>query len=257
VERTFEYRGDLRQITLPEILFTIHHHGVSGVMEATREGITKRAWVDAGNVVCAASTDRNDSLGAYLRRHGRISAEVFAATVRARASTGRRFGVLLVEGGHLAPVEVYRGIVGQIEEIVWSLFAWEDGEIAFRINECEDRDTVRIHLPLRQVIVQGIKRAPSARALAARMGQKETLLEPAYRIEELIEIGLDPAEWKLLALVNGKRSFFELCNSGPYAPPENAKVLYAFLVLQLIRRSDAEGGVKIRLRTEGDEFGAT
>jgi hypothetical protein len=258
VERTFEYRSDLRQTTLPEILFTIHHHRVPGLMEATRDGITKRAWVRSGNIICASSTDRNDSLGAFLRRSNRISPEAYGATVKARAQTGRRFGSLLVEGGHLSPGEVYKGIVGQIEEIVWSLFTWEDGEITFRISEFEDQDMVRIHLPLRHVIVEGIKRAPSARALAMRLGRKETVLEPCFRVEDLIEIGLGAEEWKLLASVNGKRSFFELCNTGPWTPAENAKVLYAFLVLQLIRRSDADqGGIRIRLRTEGDEFGAS
>jgi hypothetical protein len=256
VERTFEYRGDLRQTTLPEILFTIYHHRVPGLMEATRDGVTKRVWVRSGNVIHASSTDRNDSLGAFLRRHDRITPEMYGATVKARAMTGRRFGSLLVEGGYLSPGEVYRGIVGQIEEIVWGLFTWEEGEITFRISEFEDQDMIRIHLPLRHVIVEGIKRAPSARALALRMGRKETILEPSFRVEDLIEIGLDPEQWKLLSLVNGKRSFFELCNGGPWSPAENAKLLYSFLVLQLIRRSGAEqGGLRIRLRTEGDEFG--
>lgn len=258
MERTFEYRSDLRQTTLPEILFTIHHHRVPGLMEATREGITKRAWVRSGNIICASSTDRNDSLGSFLRRSNRISPEAYGATVKSRALTGRRFGSLLVEGGHLSPGEVYKGIVGQIEEIVWSLFTWEDGEITFRISEFEDQDMVRIHLPLRHVIVEGIKRAPSARALAVRLGRKETVLEPCFRVEDLIEIGLGAEEWKLLSSVNGKRSFFELCNTGPWTPAENAKVLYSFLVLQLIRRSDADqGGIRIKLRTEGDEFGAS
>lgn len=258
MERTFEYRSDLRQTTLPEILFTIHHHRVPGMMEATREGIRKRVWVRSGSVIHASSTDRADSLGAFLRRHDRISPDVHAATVKARAQTGRRFGSLLVEGGHLSPGEVYRGIVGQIEEIVWSLFTWEEGEITFRISEFEDQDMIRIHLPLRHVIVEGIKRAPSARALAVRMGRKETVLEPCFRVEDLIEIGLDPDQWRLLSLVNGKRSFFELCSIGPWTAAENAKVLYSFLVLQLIRRSDLEpGAIKIRLRTEGDEFSSS
>lgn len=258
MERTFEYRSDLRQTTLPEILFTIHHHRVPGLMEATKDGVTKRAWVRSGNIICASSTDRNDSLGAFLRRQNRISAEAYGATVKSRALTGRRFGSLLVEGGHLSPGEVYKGIVGQIEEIVWSLFTWEEGEITFRISEFEDQDMVRIHLPLRHVIVEGIKRAPSARALAMRLGRKETVLEPCFRVEDLIEIGLGAEEWKLLSSVNGKRNFFELCNTGPWIPAENAKVLYSFLVLQLIRRSDADqGGIKIRLRTEGDEFGGS
>ena len=92
--------------------------------------------------------------------------------------------------------------------------------------------------------------------LIARIGRKETVLEPHFRLEDLIEIGLETEEYLLLKMVNGKRTLYELCSKGPKSAPENAKILYAFKVLRLIGRHGSEGRkagrVKVRLRATSD-----
>jgi len=70
------------------------------------------------------------------------------------------------------------------------------------------------------------------------------------------DIALDAEEYRLLAMVDGKRSLYELATKGPLAPPENARLLYAYSVLQLIRKvgvaepAAAPGVIKIKLRSE-------
>ena len=274
VENSFQYRGDLSQTALPEILYTIDRFQVPGVIEASREGVVKQVYIKEGNVVHATSTDRADSLGSYLQRSGVLSPEVFLETMRERERTNKRYGVLLIEHGLLSPSEVYRAIRKQIEGIVWSLFYWQEGSVIFSIGEFREPDSVRIQLPMRQVILQGIKRAPDAKALVTRLGRKETVLEPCYKTEQLIELALDGDEYRVLSLVDGKRSLFDVCTQGPHSAADNAKVLYAFQILQLIRTPTAAstappeprrddgtgatgtGAIKIRFKTQGDKFSA-
>lgn len=269
VENSFQYRGDLSQTALPEILYTIDRFQVPGVIEASREGVVKQVFIKEGNVVHATSTDRSDSLGSYLQRSGVLSPETFLETMRERERSNKRYGVLLIEHGLLSPAEVYRAIRKQIEAIVWSLFYWQDGSVIFSIGEFRETDSVRIQLPMRQVILQGIKRAPDAKTLVARLGRKETVLEPCYKTEQLIELALDGDEYKLLGLVDGKRNLFEICTQGPHSAADNAKLLYAFQILQLIRgaaaaastppegqRKEVTGAIKIRFKTQGDKFSA-
>jgi hypothetical protein len=268
VEHSFQYRGDLSQTALPEILYTIHRFQVPGVIEATREGVMKRVYIKEGNVVHASSSDREDSLGNYLLRSGALTPEVFEETMRERERLQKRYGVLLIERGILSPGEIYRAIRQQIEEVVWSLFYWQDGAVIFSIGDFREPDSVRIQLPMRQVILQGIKRAPNAKALAARLGRKETVFEPCYRMEDLIEASLDGDEYRLLSLVDGQRTLFDVCTQGPHGAADNAKVMYAFQVLQLIRpvsvttpsqgepkREESTGAIKIRFKTTGDRYG--
>jgi hypothetical protein len=239
---------------------------VPGVIEATRDGITKQVYIKEGNVVHATSTDRDDSLGSYLQRSGVLSAEVFERTMRERERLNKRYGVLLIEHNLLSPAEVYRAIRKQIEAVVWSLFYWQEGSVIFSIGEFREPDSIRIQVPMRQVILQGIKRAPDAKTLVARLGRKETVLEPCYKTEQLIELALDGDEYKLLSLVDGRRTLYDVCTQGPHSASDNAKVLYAFHILQLIRgvapapppeqprREEPTGAIKIRFKTHGDKY---
>jgi hypothetical protein len=187
--------------------------------------------------------------------------------MRERERTNKRYGVLLMERRLLSPGEIYDAIRKQIEAIVWSLFAWQEGSVAFSIGEYREPGSVRIQLPMRQVILHGIKRAPNAKTMVARLGRKETVFEPCYQAEELIEIAMDADEYSLLQLVDGRRTLFEICTQGPHGAAENGKVLYAFQVLQLIRQVSADkpapraslretGAIKIRFKTHGDKYGA-
>jgi hypothetical protein len=254
-ERAHHYRGDLRQTALPEMLAVIHQMRVSGVVEAVCGEFSKKIFLESGYVVHASSSDLADSLGGFLRRTGRLSDGQFQ-TAMAKRDGKRRLGEILIEQGVLSPAQVYEAIREHVENIIWSLFSWEEGHVTFRLGEPDLTGAVRIQIPVRQVILQGIKRAANAKSLVQRMGGRDSLFEPHFRYEDLIELALDDDEYSLLALVDSQKTLYELCTKGPLAAADNARLLYAFSVLGLIRRTaEAErhptGGIKIRLRAEG------
>ena len=261
MSRKFQYRASLAETTLPEMLQTIDRFRVAGVIEARHEQITKRVFLRDGYVVHAASTDREDSLGEHLVRDGKLSAADHRRIAEVRAQGERRFGVLLLEQRLLTPAEVYEAIRKHIEEIVWSLFYWQQGEVNFSVGDAGDKDMVQIQLPLRRVILEGIKRAPEAKPLVGRLGRKDTVFEPNFRWEQLIELALSEGEYRLLTAVDGRKTLYDLCSVTPLSAADNAKLLYAFLVLHLVRRvrtaaEATDGGVKVQLEAAGDEFSA-
>ena len=253
-----KYRGNLAENTLPEMLYTIDRFRVPGIIEARRQGVVKRVYTRDGYIIHASSSDRQDSLGYHLERQGSLSEADLESLTKEGEATDKRFGVLLIEAGILSPVEVLTAIRQQIEAVVWSLFYWQDGEVTYGVGELKELEMVQIQLPIGQVIVHGIKRAPNARPLIAKLGRKDTQLEPWFQVEDLIEIGLEADDYKLLSMVDGKRSLFDLCSNGPRTPSENAKLLYALQVLNLIGRVGSsrakDGRVKVQLRTTGDEY---
>ncbi|MDX1631833.1 MAG: DUF4388 domain-containing protein [Thermoanaerobaculia bacterium] len=249
--KPYQYRGDLAETALPEMLFTIYMHRVPGVIEARQGEILKRVFVRDGAVIHASSSDLDDSLGSFLRQEGRLTEVQFANTMKARETSDKRYGEVLIQEDVLTPAELYEAIQDQIRSIVWSLFGWNEGEVTFSIGAFEETNIIRIHLPLRQVILEGIKRAPDAKALVARLGRKETVFQPTWSPETLIEAALNREELELLRMVDGDRSLYELCTKGPHSPAENARLLYAFFILRLIRRADGSSGVlKIKFRPE-------
>ncbi|MFQ5527807.1 MAG: DUF4388 domain-containing protein [Thermoanaerobaculia bacterium] len=260
MNRKFEYRARLREVTLPEMLYTVHRFKVPGVIQAKQGEIVKKIVLQDGLIVHAASNDLSDSLGEYLKRAGKLTGREYERAASARSSGEKRFGVLLIELGLLTPREVCEGIQAHIEEIVWSLFYWRDGEITFNVGENEGSQRVRIQLPLRRVIFEGIRRAPEAKPLVERLGKRATVLEACFQWEDLIEIGLDSDAYRLLSAVDGTKSLYDLCSQAPLSAAENAKLLYAFQVLHLVRRrslaapADSARPLKVQLGSQNDIF---
>jgi hypothetical protein len=236
---THVFRGDLAHTPVPEILTSLLRHGIQGVLEATQRTTTVRVYVQRGVVVHATSSDLKDSLGYFLLEGGRIDEEQFEVTMAARAaSSSARYGAVLVERSVLSPIEVQNAIRDQIENVLWGLFAWEEGTVTFQVAAPHVDAAVRIALPLRHVILEGIRRTPNAKGLVARLGKKHTVFTPTFQTEELIEVGLDAQEYRLLTMVDGRRSFLDLCQDGPLPPADNARLLYAFWVMNFIHRAE-------------------
>ncbi len=233
---SFHFRESLEEMSLSEMFSTIYRHKVPGLIEISRDGNTKRIFINEGNVVHATSTDRADRLGAHLYRHGKLSRKDLVETMSLRDKSGKRHGQLLIEQGLLSPGELYEAIRSQMESIVWSVFSWQEGTVTFKIGEVGEPIMIKIHLPMRQVIVRGIKQVPDTKALVTKLGKKSTVFRPTYCTEDLIEIALNREEYELLRLIDEKRTLYEVCTEGPYSVSENARLLYAFHILHLVER---------------------
>ena len=254
---SYKYRGSLAETTLPEMLYTIDRFHVPGVVEAKQGRVIKRVYLRGGYIIHASSTDRNDSLGIHLLQRKSIRPEIIEELSSKRRHSNKRLGVMLLEQSLLSPAQVLRAIREQIEAIVWSLFFWDEGEVAFGAGELKAGDMVQIQLPIRQCIIQGIRQAPDAKLMVSRLGQRDTILEPCYEIEDLIETGLDVGDYKILQSVDGKKTLYELCSQGPKPAADIAKMLYAFQILHLIgpkgqakkqpQKAGRKGPVKITL----------
>ncbi|MEM6457311.1 MAG: DUF4388 domain-containing protein [Acidobacteriota bacterium] len=242
------YHGTLNETSLPEMLFTVYRNRVPGLIDIQREGITKRFYMHDGIILHASSSDRADRLGAHLYRTNQLTRKDLVETMRQREHSGKRYGQILIERGLLAPSELYHAIRAQMESIVLSVFSWREGELTFQIGEFSE-PVIHTHLPMRQAILRGVKGIKDTKSLVARLGKKSTVFRPVYEVESLVEIALDRDEYGLLRLVDGERTLYDICAQGPFSVPENARLLYAFRVLQLIQRIEqpAPQGVKMRM----------
>ena len=91
-EVEYQYRGDLRETILPEMLYTIYRHRVAGRIELRRDEVTKIVYIRDGAVIHASSSDIGDSLGYHLRRSGTLTTEQCTSTRRERSQGQKRDG---------------------------------------------------------------------------------------------------------------------------------------------------------------------
>jgi hypothetical protein len=254
-DRKFEYRGDLGVTPLPEILATIHRYSVPGVVIATRESRVRRIALDEGVVIFASSNEREVSLGMSLLRRGILTPDVAREADERRTRDGLRLGNVLVQMGVLTPEDLNRFVVDQVREILWGAFDWDSGEVVFEIGERATGTAVRLDLPIPEAILEGIRRSSDVRRLVQRLGHAQTLLE--RQTSSLLDL-FSASEREFFEKVDGRTPLQPLCAKGPGTMAENARILYAFYCLGLLRKrrgSGTTGLKKIHYKTEGGSLG--
>ncbi|HUP48597.1 MAG TPA: DUF4388 domain-containing protein [Thermoanaerobaculia bacterium] len=241
------YETDLTQSPLPEILVTVYRHQAPGTVECRRGNERKEIFLDRGRIVFATSNQVRDSLGDRLLNEGRITREQYDESVRRLLATGHRQGTLLTDMRVLEPEAMLEAVREQIQEIVWSVFAWDGGTITFTPGRDRHREFVKLDIPIPQAIVEGVRHMPDAKALLARVGTKTTLVSRTGEHVEELHLGED--EENLLEAIDGKRSLGELVTTTPLSAGVNARLLYAFFVMHLIAVKSS-GGVRVKLKTD-------
>lgn len=253
MEKKFEYRGDLAVTPLPEILATIERYRVPGALSVTRGDAHRRIYLENGLVVFATTDERDVRLGNYLIRHGTLPADAVLNAEARLAGDGVRLGHILVRLELLDQATLDAAVSEQVREILWGAFDWEAGEVVFEVGARRSDETIRIDLPITQVIVEGIRRAASVRRFIERLGSGHAVLEQA---EAPLAPGVfTPEEIALRGAVDGRLPVQLLCQKGPGSVAENARLLYAFFCLDLVRVTERPAVKKVQWKTDGGSLG--
>ena len=253
MEKKFEYRGDLAVTPLPEILATIGRYRVPGALSIAFAERQRRIYVDSGLVVFATSNEPEVWLGTYLIRQGMLPEEAVRSAEERLAGDGVRLGQILLRLELLDQSSLEAAIADQVREILWGGFDWENGEVVFEVGARRSDETIRIDLPIDAVIVSGIRRVHSVRRLIDRLGSGHGVLE---RSTDTVTGGIfGPEEVEFHAEVDARSTVQVLCQKGPGTVAENARLLYAFFCLDLVRVKETGGVRRLQWKTDGGSLG--
>src|SRR5579872_2484840 len=125
------FQTTLAERPLPEILMTVHRYRAPGVIHCDNGRENKTIYVEAGQITFAHSNQLDDRLGNRLLTGGLISPQEHEEGVRRLSTTGKRIGTILTEMKVIEPRDLFVTLQAQIQEIVWSVFAWDQGSAVF------------------------------------------------------------------------------------------------------------------------------
>jgi hypothetical protein len=115
---------------------------------------------------------------------------------------------------------------------VYQVLQWTEGRFAFLKNAVPDKRTIFDDLP--NLLLEGLRRLDELNLLLRRLPAPEAVLYQAGDAEQSGNIRLTRAEWKVLALVNGRRSCSEILAASGSPDDEAARVVYQLLVAGLV-----------------------
>jgi hypothetical protein len=229
--------ADVRSFPLADILHFLHSSSRSGFLHFEAGDHEKSVYLHRGEVVFAASNQNFDRLGNCLLRVGEISAAQFEEARAAYRPPGH-FGKVLVERGVLTPRELWSGVKVQVEEIVRSLFSYDVGNVLFWEGEVRPDNVVRLSLPTRRLIAEGLRRRDELiRFLAALEKPKLRLAANAG-----VQGDFSGSERALYELLSEERSFGEVCRLAAIEPLAAARTVRHLKLLGAVTMSQAPAG---------------
>jgi len=145
------FKGDLRNISLFDVLQTLHQNRQAGVLVVQRGAVTKKIYIDPQGVrIFFTRSFRPLRLGEIFVRRGRITPQDVEILLLQQKQAYRPMGKLLVESGKVSAEEVEQILQYHAEDEIYEIFSWDDGTFGFYDGQSIDEHTAT---PLSDVIM--------------------------------------------------------------------------------------------------------
>ncbi len=155
-----DYQALLRDTNMLHVLAHLRIRGETGALFVQRtlgpgRSSRKEIYLDRGRLHHVASSEREELLGEYLVRRGRISREQLETALGALAEYNGRLGDTLIGLGFAGAVDVFRAIRDQGRDRVAALCTWEEGLASFYRGTAPSRVDFPLDLDLASPMMAG------------------------------------------------------------------------------------------------------
>ncbi|HEX9611346.1 MAG TPA: DUF4388 domain-containing protein [Gemmatimonadales bacterium] len=224
--------GPLRELGIHDVFQLLDLSRKTGVLRVTSDlrHNVGTVYFEGGAVVFAEIKSNPHPLGALLLRTGKITEADLerARDMQQRQGDRRRIGEILVSLGAITQRELQRQIRFQIEEVVFELMSWSEGNFSFNEGGTVDLPAdVTIRIPVEALLMEGARRIDEWSRIEKRvphLGVVPTLAPPGAPADG--ELDLLPPEWEVLALVDGQRDVRALATALGRSDFDVAKTLF-------------------------------
>lgn len=241
--------GNLKDFSLEDMFRLLASGTKTGTLHLERPDAQGSVCFKKGRVFFASSNWNRESIGRRLVKSGVISEKQLRQAlglqkIQKKEKANRRLGQILVDEGYLEAKVLENFIQDQINDTLFDLFRWEEGELRFEPDElCEDED-IGISVSVENIIMEASRRLE----LWSRIRQKIPSLETRFIMagapgDKSMEIHLKPKEWMLLCFLHGGRTVRELVEVTGYNDFDTAKILYGMYSAGLIEKVGAAGDI--------------
>lgn len=131
-----DYQALLRETSMLEVLAHMRQKGETGALFVERArsmgtSVRKELYLNGGRLLHVHSSEREELLGEYLVRRGRLTREQLDAALGSLQKFGGRLGDTLIGLSLVDAVDVFRAIRDQGRDRVAALSTWDEGLVTF------------------------------------------------------------------------------------------------------------------------------
>lgn len=241
--------GNLKTVSFSDVLQLLSTGKKTGALVVANGVRKKEISFREGNIIYASSVNSNeDLLGNLLLKRGKIGKKDLERAITLHKQSGRALGATLVDMELFDKEEVAECLRMQIEEIVYNLFSWNEGEFSFSEGQTPKNIPFMVNLSTMSIIMEGTRRIDEWMEIQKVLPPNDVLLRiklQSHAASDQVTLSMD--EFKILALINGERSLPTLIAQSPIGEFPTCRAVYRLIVAGLVesagRAASPESGV--------------
>ncbi|MBA3943669.1 MAG: DUF4388 domain-containing protein [Herpetosiphonaceae bacterium] len=230
--------GNLRDFALHDFLYLVDRGYKTGSLLLRRPNDEAALFFEHGKLIAVIRSHQHERLGAMLVRMGKITLEQSALALWAQQSGDPQpLGQLLVEQDVISETEIQACIQRQIEETVYELFAWPEGEFKFEagVKPALDQVQALIPMPVEHLIMEGVRRIDEMTRLRERIPSNEMLVVFTDGLnQQANKINMTADQWNVFAHISGTHSISEIIRETGLRPFDVSQIVFGFLTSGLV-----------------------
>ena len=229
--------GNLKTVALSDILQLLATGKKTGILQVSTKARQKEIAFKDGSIIHASSINASeDLLGNLLLRRGKISKVDLEKAIALHKQTGRQLGTTLVDMNLFDKDEIIECLKMQIEEIVYNLFSWQEGEFKFLENAAPKKILLPIELNTMNIIMEGTRRIDEWVEIQKLLPPDDVRLRlttsPKTKKDE---VRMTLEEFKVLSLINGERTLPDIIELSPVGEFVTCRSMYKLIVAGLVQ----------------------
>ncbi len=235
-ERTV--RGNLKNKRFPEVLSQLYRWKATGALLLRRGRIKKIVYLKDGYPIFVKSNLLSECLGRILVREKMITEDECDRSLELlKTSPGKQQGTVLIEQGAISPHNLVFGLQLQLEQKLFDIFGWGDGDYQFNAKIEIPTQAVHLDMSLATVVSEGVRRKFTDQQVSDLLEPFLDLYlgmhpEPSHRIQE---VPLEADERTLVALIDGRRTMREVVDRSSLPKKAAQKLVYSLVAAEMIQ----------------------
>ncbi|HBZ01543.1 MAG TPA: hypothetical protein DEO84_09525 [candidate division Zixibacteria bacterium] len=229
------FAGNLKTVSPADIFQLIVTSQKTGALSISKGESRRFIYFNHGQLIYANSSDKQDMLGILLIKRGKIT-KLELDSILKEQKPGIKLGQILVEKEILSRDELYDCLKMQIDEIVYSLFGWKDGDFEFIEGKTPPPDAVTTQLNPMNMIMEGLRRIDEwtelKKVLPPDDAQIELVPNPVLKVDDM-RISKD--ELMVLATIGGGKKLSKVIDDCLLDQFQTSKALSNLYKMGLIR----------------------
>jgi len=243
--------GPLKELGIHDVFQLLDLSRKTGVLRVTSQLRRNQGTIRfaAGAVVSAEVRSNPHRLGELLVRGGKIAeSDLELAKERQGRGDKRLLGEILVAMNAISQRELERQVRSQVEEVIFEVMGWREGYFSFTEGPLDAAGgAASVRIPTEALLMEGARRIDEWSRIERQIPHLGVMpaLSPTA-IGHRGELDLLPAEWELLAMIDGERTIREIAGDLGRSEFDVAKTVFGLHSADVVSLRDPQRGMAER-----------